>query len=153
MSDRTRSDSMARRSNFPCPRICSCPANSGRSRGRILQASGTLAGSPKRDCSCSFLMRFLGPNVTNSGGQMRTCDRGRRRCLRRDQDAGTPGEMGVGDNPVVFPGLSECPFTITAIPQFPAGTPLLRIYVVCVFFPMIVVRYLADKANLRAASG
>jgi len=55
ISDRMRSDSMARRSSFPGPRMCSWPTNSERFRGRILHARGDRPSSRNRDGVCSFL--------------------------------------------------------------------------------------------------
>src|SRR5574341_795896 len=45
MSDMNRPASMALRRSLPGPRMCCCPANSDRSRGRILQARGDSDGS------------------------------------------------------------------------------------------------------------
>ena len=46
MTEGNRSASIARRSNLPGARICSCPANSSRDRGRIRVASGAVLSSP-----------------------------------------------------------------------------------------------------------
>ena len=62
MSDMKRSASMALRRSFPGPRICSWPANSERSRGRIRQARGGSAGSADKASVCRFLLTFLRPN-------------------------------------------------------------------------------------------
>jgi hypothetical protein len=67
MSDMNRSVSMALRRSLPVPRICSCPKNSDRSRGRILHARGGGMGSTDRDSSCVCLLKFLRPNVLNCG--------------------------------------------------------------------------------------
>src|SRR4030067_648518 len=50
-----RSASMALRRSLPGPRICCCPTNSDRSRGRILHARGGSVGSTVvrgRLCAC-----------------------------------------------------------------------------------------------------
>ena len=46
-----RSASMARRSSFPGPRICSWPANSSSERGRIRVASGAVLSAFSRSAS------------------------------------------------------------------------------------------------------
>jgi hypothetical protein len=132
MRDMNRSDSMALRRSFPLPRICSCPANSDRSRGLILQAKGGSEGSMDRDSSCEFFLRFLRPtNLLQKGwhGLVKATER-----EGPDQNTQKPEEFPDDRELVEFFNDSNdksihavitCILSITSVP----GVSFLYIYV------------------------
>src|SRR5947209_88071 len=70
ITDGKRSASIARRSNFPGPRICSWPTNSSSDRGRIRVASGAAlltAGTPT----------FVASKGSTSSSSNRSCTEGK----------------------------------------------------------------------------
>src|ERR1700756_3262106 len=92
--DVNRSDSIARRSSLPNPRICCCPTNSSSERGRIRVASGALGSraalslslAPKR----SSIIQF--PSGMQNVQRRR---QGLRKAKGKRQKSGVAGLAGV----------------------------------------------------------